>query len=301
MTDRIFESFAKVRYAGPDSDDPLAFRHYDAEKRVLGKSMAEHLRFAVCYWHSFAWGGNDMFGGPTFDRPWFNGALTSQAQAELKLTNAFDFFERLGAPFFCFHDVDAMAAAGTPAAHRSNLAAILDPMQARMAQSRVKLLWGTANLFSHPRYAAGAATSPDPEIFAWAALQVREMLNATHRLGGANYVLWGGREGYDTLLNTNLRQELNQLGRFLTMVVEHKHRIGFPARTRQAPVRPRRRHGLRFPQALRSRGRDQGQYRGQPCHACRKQLRTRDRHSGSLRYSGLDRHQPRRSAERLGY
>jgi xylose isomerase len=228
MTDRIFEPFAKVRYAGPGSDDPLSFRHYDAERQVLGRSMAEHLRFAVCYWHSFAWGGNDMFGSQTFDRPWFNGALTSQAQAEMKLVNAFDFFERLGAPFFCFHDVDAMKAAETPAAHQSNLSAILDPMQARMEQTGVGLLWGTANLFSHPRYAAGAATSPDPEIFAWAALQVREMLNATHRLGGANYVLWGGREGYDTLLNTNIRQELDQLGRFLTMVVDHKHRLGFP-------------------------------------------------------------------------
>ena len=225
--DRIFAEFDPIRYEGPDSANPLAFRFYDAEREVLGRKMKDHLRLAVCYWHSFAWPGADIFGAGTFNRPWKPGTPCTQELADLKLDNAFDFFSRLGVPFFCFHDVDAMAAADTPAEHKSNLAAIADKMAARMQETGVGLLWGTANLFSHPRYAAGAATSPDPEIFAWAAFQVREMLETTHKLGGANYVLWGGREGYDTILNTSLKQELDQLGRFMTDVVEHKHKIGF--------------------------------------------------------------------------
>jgi xylose isomerase len=227
MTQRIFTDFAPIAYGGPDSKDMLKFQYYDPSRVVLGKTMAEHLRPAVCYWHTFAWPGADIFGSGTFQRPWSPGQASSQEMAQLKLDNAFDFFERLGAPFFCFHDVDAMATAETPAEYKRNLAVIADAMQARMDSGGVKLLWGTANLFSHPRYAAGGATSPDPEIYAWAALQVREMLETTQRLGGSNYVLWGGREGYDTLLNTNLKQELDQLGRFLNLVVEHKHKIGF--------------------------------------------------------------------------
>lgn len=227
MTDRIFTDIAPIRYEGPDSDNMLAYRYYDENRQVLGKSMKEHLRLAVCYWHSFAWPGADIFGAGTFKRPWNPGQLCTQELADLKMDNAFDFFERLGTPFFCFHDVDAMATADTPQEHSRNLGLIADRMEKRMSEGGVKLLWGTANLFSHPRYAAGAATSPDPEIYAWAAFQVREMLETTHRLGGANYVLWGGREGYDTILNTSLRQELDQLGRFLNLVVEHKHKIGF--------------------------------------------------------------------------
>lgn len=227
MTDRIFQSMPKVAFEGPDSTNPLAFRFYDASRMVLGKTMEEHLRFAVCYWHTFAWPGADIFGAGTFNRPWLPGTPATQELADLKLQNAFDFFERLGVPFFCFHDVDAMADAATPQDYVRNLASIADAMQARMESGGTKLLWGTANLFSHPRYAAGGATSPKPEIYAWASLQVREMLNTTHRLGGANYVLWGGREGYDTILNTDLKQELDQLGRFLNLVVEHKHKIGF--------------------------------------------------------------------------
>jgi xylose isomerase len=227
MTDRIFADIAPIKYEGADSGNMLAYRYYDPNRRVLGKTMAEQLRLAVCYWHSFAWPGNDIFGLGTFRRPWNPGQPCSQEMADLKLQNAFDFFERLGVPFFTFHDVDAMATADTPEEHKRNLAVIADKMQEKMAQTGVGLLWGTANLFSHPRYMAGGATSPDPEIYSWAAFQVREMLNTTNRLGGANYVLWGGREGYDTILNTNLKQELDQLGRFLTMVVEHKHKIGF--------------------------------------------------------------------------
>ncbi|HYC94460.1 MAG TPA: xylose isomerase [Sphingomicrobium sp.] len=225
--DRIFADIEPIRYEGPQSANMLAFRHYDAEREVLGRKMKDHLRMAVCYWHSFNWPGQDIFGAGTFNRPWQPGQLCTQELADLKLDNAFDFFERLGVPYFCFHDVDAMATAETPAEHKANLAQIADKMAARMEDSGVKLLWGTANLFSHPRYAAGGATSPDPEIYAWASFQVREMLETTHRLGGANYVLWGGREGYDTILNTDLKQELDQLGRFLSNVVEHKHKIGF--------------------------------------------------------------------------
>jgi xylose isomerase len=188
--------------------------------------MEEWLKVAVCYWHSFNWPGQDIFGGGTLPRPWL-GATISQEMADTKLEAAFDFFARLGVPYFTFHDVDAMATATTLKEHVNNLKKIEEGIAAKMAATRVKLLWGTANLFSHPRYAGGASTSPDPEVFAWAATQVRCCLEATHRLGGENYVLWGGREGYDSLLNTDLGRELDQYARFLSMVVEHKHKIGF--------------------------------------------------------------------------
>jgi xylose isomerase len=223
----IFSAIAPIRFEGPQSANPLAFRYYDRDRLVLGKRMEDHLRLAVCYWHSFCWPGSDVFGAGTLHRPWLAGPMTA-ARAEEKLDAAFDFFERLGVPFFCFHDLDAMAEADTLRGHASSLQAIVDKLALRMSASPVRLLWGTANLFSHPRYAAGAATNPDPEIFAFAAAQVRLCLEATHRLGGANYVLWGGREGYETLLNTDIARELDQLGRFMCMVVEHKHRIGFP-------------------------------------------------------------------------
>jgi xylose isomerase len=222
-----FDSFSPIKYEGATSSNPLAFKYYDAKKTVLGKTMAEHLRIAVCYWHTFAWPGNDIFGAGTFDRPWKPGVPMTQAMAEERAANAFAFFERLGVPFYCFHDVDAMADALTPSAYKASLARIADVLAAHQERTGVKLLWGTANLFSHPRYMAGGATNPDPDVVAWASLQVREMLETTNKLGGSNYVLWGGREGYDTILNTNLKQELDQLGRFLNMVVEHKHKIGF--------------------------------------------------------------------------
>ncbi|MCS6948227.1 MAG: xylose isomerase, partial [Steroidobacteraceae bacterium] len=187
----------------------------------------EQLRLSVCYWHTFCWNGSDIFGAGTFGRPWHRGPQ-DQAAATQKLEAAFDFITRLGVPYFCFHDVDVMAEAHTAEEHVRNLAVIGEQMARKMEETGVRLLWGTANLFSHPRYMAGAATNPDPEVFAYAAMQVRHALDLTHRLGGANYVLWGGREGYDCLLNTRLKQELDQYGRFLTMVVEHKHKIGFP-------------------------------------------------------------------------
>jgi xylose isomerase len=226
MTRSYFGDIAPIPFEGPQSTNPLAFRFYDKKRVVLGKSMEEQLRMAVCYWHTFCWDGFDVFGAGTFRRPWHGGPL-DQAAADLKLQEAFEFFTRLGLPYFCFHDVDVMAQARTISEHVANFARIVDQIEAKMAATGVKLLWGTANLFSHPRYMAGAATNPDPDVFRFAATQVRHCLEATNRLKGENYVLWGGREGYDTLLNTNLKQEKQQLGRFLSLVVEHKHKIGF--------------------------------------------------------------------------
>jgi xylose isomerase len=222
----LFSTVEPVRFEGPDTRNEFAYRVYDKDRVVLGKRMDEWLKVAVCYWHSFNWPGQDIFGGGTLPRPWL-GATISQQMADTKLEAAFDFFARLGVPYFTFHDVDAMATATTLAEHANNLKKIEEGIAAKMSATGVKLLWGTANLFSHPRYAGGASTSPDPEVFAWAATQVRCCLEATHRLGGENYVLWGGREGYDSLLNTDLGRELDQYARFLSMVVEHKHKIGF--------------------------------------------------------------------------
>jgi xylose isomerase len=222
----LFSSVEPVAFKGPDSTSEFAYRVYDKDRVVRGKRMEDWLRVAVCYWHSFNWPGQDIFGAGTLPRPWL-GTPVNQEMADTKLEAAFDFFVRLGVPYFCFHDVDAMVPGATLKEHANNLRKIESAMAAKMSQTGKKLLWGTANLFSHPRYAGGAATSPDPEVFAWAAAQVRGCLETTHRLGGENYVLWGGREGYDSLLNTDLGRELDQYGRFLSMVVDHKHRIGF--------------------------------------------------------------------------
>jgi xylose isomerase len=226
MGEAYFPEIEQIRYEGPESESELCFRWYDAERVVAGKTMAEQLRFAVCYWHSFCWPGSDVFGDGTFERDWFAGDVPL-ALAERKLEVAFEFFAKLGVPFFTFHDRDLAPEGATPAETRANLDYMVERAERAMEASGVRLLWGTANLFGHPRYAAGAATNPDPEVFACAAAQVRQALEATHRLGGANYVLWGGREGYETLLNTDLRREADQLGRFLSLVVEHKHAIGF--------------------------------------------------------------------------
>ena len=216
-----------IAYEGPDSTNPLAFRWYDADRVVGDRTMAEHLRFAVCYWHSFNWPGNDVFGQGTFDRPWLDPGVDPMTAAEHKMAAAFEFFDKLGVPFFCFHDRDIAPEADTFAESCHNLDHMADLAAKYMEHSDVGLLWGTANLFSHPRYQAGAATNPDPDAFAHAAAQVKHCLDVTHRLGGENYVLWGGREGYETLLNTDLAREADQLGRFLQLVVEHKHAIGF--------------------------------------------------------------------------
>jgi xylose isomerase len=189
--------------------------------------MEDHLRIAVCLWHGFNWPGSDVFGVGTFDRPWLDPRLDPMTAARAKLDAAFEFVAKLGVPFFCFHDRDIAPEGATFAATRANLETMVGEAEAHMARTGIRLLWGTANLFSHPRYAAGAATNPDPEVFAYAAAQVKLMLELTHRLGGENYVLWGGREGYETLLNTDLAREGRQLARFLAMVAEHKHKIGF--------------------------------------------------------------------------
>jgi xylose isomerase len=221
-----FNDIPAIDYKGPQSDDPLAFRHYDKNRVVLGKRMEDHLRFAVCYWHTFCWTGLDPFGGGTFERPWFEGGSPMEL-ATLKAEAAFEFFSKLGAPYYCFHDRDVSPEGATPRESHENFMRMVDVLGEHQQRTGVKLLWGTANLFSHRRFMAGAASNPDPAVFAMAALQVRDAMDATLKLGGENYVLWGGREGYETLLNTHVGRELDQLGRFLNMVVEHKHTIGF--------------------------------------------------------------------------
>lgn len=227
MAAEFFTGIGKIPFEGPDSKNPLAFRYYEPDRNVMGKRMEEHLRCAVAYWHAFASPGADMFGVGTLDRPWFNPAGDPMKMAELKMDAAFEFFVKLGVPFFCFHDRDIAPEGATLAESNKYVDQMADYAQKKIAQTGVKLLWGTANLFSHPRYMSGAATNPDPEVFAYAAAQVKHCLGVTQRLGGASYVLWGGREGYETLLNTDLKREYEQLGRFLTLVVEHKHKIGF--------------------------------------------------------------------------
>jgi xylose isomerase len=223
MTD-FFAGIDKVPFKGPDTDDALAFRHYEPDRMVLGKRMEDQLRMAVCYWHSFAWPGSDPFGGQTFERPWFGDGMD---RAKLKAEVAFEMFSLLGAPFFTFHDRDAVPEGASLAESNRNLQEIAGIFARKIEETGTKLLWGTANLFSHRRYMAGAATNPDPDVFAYAAGQVKAAMDVTHQLGGANYVLWGGREGYETLLNTDMGRELDQMGRFLSMVVDYAKKIGF--------------------------------------------------------------------------
>ncbi len=228
MSEGFFSEIAgHIPFGGLDSTDPLSFKVYDPDRLVLGKRMADHLRIGVCFWHSFAWDGRDMFGSGTLDRPWLGAPGDQMAAARTKMAAAFEFFAKLGVPYYCFHDRDVAPDGDSFAEFRANLDALVDDALGYQERTGARLLWGTANLFSHPRYQAGAATNPDPEVFAYAAAQVKNMLEVTKRLGGTNYVLWGGREGYDTLLNTDLRREGDQLARFLHLVAEHKHKIGF--------------------------------------------------------------------------
>ena len=224
MSTGFFGNQQPIRYEGRESRDPLAFRWYDPDALVLGKRMEDHLRFSAAYWHSFAWPGTDPFGGPTFQRPWFRDDMDGARQ---KADVAFEMFDLLGVPFFAFHDRDIAPEGATLAESNRNVRAIGEVFARKMETSKTRLLWGTANMFSNRRFMAGAATNPDPEVFTYAAAQVKNALELTHELGGENYVLWGGREGYETLLNTDMKRELAQFGRFLTMVVEHKDKIGF--------------------------------------------------------------------------
>ncbi len=223
MTD-FFNGVPALSYEGPETDNEFAFRHYNPDEVVLGKSMRDHLRFACAYWHSFAWPGGDPFGGQTFERPWFG---DSMEHARLKADVAFDMFQRLGVPYFCFHDADVRPEGSSFAEATRNLEEIVDYFAQKMDETGIKLLWGTANLFSHRRFMAGAATNPDPDVFAYSAATIKTCMDATMRLGGENYVLWGGREGYETLLNTDMGRERKQAGAMLQMVVDYKHKTGF--------------------------------------------------------------------------
>lgn len=224
MTD-FFSGIAPIKYEGADSTNPLAFRHYNPDEVVMGKRMEDHLRFAIAYWHSFAWEGGDPFGGQTFVRPWH--PQDQMATAKIKADAAFEMFDILGQPYFCWHDADIRPEGDSFAESLKNFEEIIAYFEEKMSTRKVKLLWGTANMFSHRRWMSGASTNPDPEVFAYSAATVKTCMDATMKLGGENYVLWGGREGYETLLNTDMGRELDHMGRFLNMVVDYKHKIGF--------------------------------------------------------------------------
>ena len=226
MPDTVFSPFSTVKFEGTTSNNPLAYQFYDANRVVMGKPLSEHLRFAVAYWHSFAMTGSDPFGGATINRPWMTGG-DAIAQAKVKADAAFELFRVLDLPFFCFHDADIAPGAETLKESLHNFHTIVDYLGEKMQSNKTKCLWGTANLFSHPRFMAGASTNPDPDVFVWSAATVKHCMDATKQLGGSNYVLWGGREGYETLLNTDMKQELEHMGRFLSLVVEYKYKIGF--------------------------------------------------------------------------
>ncbi len=215
-----------IRFEGPDSKNPLAFKFYQADRNVRGKPMAEHLKFAIAYWHTFKGTGSDPFGGATLDRAWNAGASALDV-AEQTLDAAFEFITKLGARYYCFHDRDLAPEGATLAETNRNLDRLVTRAAALQKATGVKLLWGTANLFSHPRYANGAATNPDPAVFAWAAAQVRRAMDATVALKGTGYVFWGGREGYVSLINTDLRQEREQLATLLHLAVDYGKQVGF--------------------------------------------------------------------------
>ncbi len=222
----FFPGIPAVQYEGPASKNPLSFKFYDRDKKVLGKAMGEHLRFAVAYWHSFCAEGSDQFGDGTRVFPWAS-APTPMDRARQKLDAAFEFITKLGAPFYCFHDRDIAPAGADVAESEKNLQALVALAKERQQATGVRLLWGTANLFSHPRYMNGAATNPDFRVVTYAAAQVKAAIDATIALGGQGYVFWGGREGYATLLNTDMKRELDNLGRFLSMARDYGRRHGF--------------------------------------------------------------------------
>lgn len=221
-----FPKIKKIKYEGPKSKNPLAFKHYDPKKKIMGTSMADHLRFAVCYWHTFKGLGNDPFGPGTMIRK-YNDSDDPMKVAKMTLDAAFEFFTKLGVKYWCFHDRDIAPEADNLAKTNKRLDEIVDLARKKQKETGVKLLWGTSNLFSHRRFMAGAGTNPSPEIFAYAASQVKKAMEITHELGGEGYVFWGGREGYETLLNTNLQREYDNLACLLQMAVDYKKKIGF--------------------------------------------------------------------------
>jgi xylose isomerase len=221
-----FPEIPVLSYEGPSSENPLAFRHYNASEKVGDKTMAEHLRFAAAYWHVMRNGLSDPFGAPTALMPWDDGS-DSLDNALRRVPVFFEFLQKTTIPFYCFHDRDVAPEGATLAETHQNLEKVVAALEAQQNATGKKLLWGTACLFSHPRYAHGAGTSPSADVFAYAASQVKHALEATHRLGGAGYVFWGGREGYATLLNTNMKRELDHLATLLHMAVDHAKKIGF--------------------------------------------------------------------------
>jgi xylose isomerase len=221
-----FKGIGNIDYEGPESDNPLAFQWYDENRVVAGKSMKDHLRFACSYWHSFNGDGSDPFGGPTHIFPWMS-VTDPIERAKLKMDAAFDFITRLGIPYYCFHDVDVVDYGNDVRVNEKRLQALVDYAQQKQAATGVKLLWGTANLFSHKRYMNGASTNPDFHVLAHGAAQVKSALDATIALGGENYVFWGGREGYMSLLNTNMKREKEHLARFLHTAKDYARRNGF--------------------------------------------------------------------------
>lgn len=221
-----FPDIKKIAYEGRDSRNPLAFKHYNADEVIDGKSMKDHLRFAVVYWHTFRNPLADPFGTGTAIRPWDDGTASVE-NAQSRARAAFEFFEKLGAPFYCFHDRDVAPEGKDLRETNANLDAVVKVLGEEQERSGVRLLWGTASLFTHPRYVHGASTSANADVFAFAAAQVKKAIEVTHQLGGEGYTFWGGREGYSTLLNTDLKRELDHLARFLHMAVDFKKKIGF--------------------------------------------------------------------------
>ena len=221
-----FPEISRIQYEGPQSDNPLAFRWYNPDEVVEGKTMKEHLRFTVCYWHTFRGNGSDPFGSGTMQRPWDDGSESVENACQ-RVRVAFEFFEKLGAPFYAFHDRDVAPEGSSLAQSNANLDAVTKVLAEEQQRTGVKLLWGTANMFSNPRFMHGAATSCNAEVFAYAAAQVKKALEVTHLLGGQNYVFWGGREGYQNLYNTDMKRELDHLARFFHMAVDYAKEIGF--------------------------------------------------------------------------
>ena len=221
-----FPKIKKIKYEGPDSKNPLAFKWYDENEIVAGKTMKDHLRFSVVYWHTFRNPLSDPFGAGTAFRPWDDGS-ESVKNAQKRVKVAFEFMEKLGAPYYAFHDRDVAPEGKSLAASNKNLDAVAKVLKAEQQRTGIKLLWGTACLFANPRYMHGAATSCNADAFAYAAAQVKKAIEVTHQLGGEGYTFWGGREGYSTLWNTDIGRELDHLGAFLHMAVEHKKKIGF--------------------------------------------------------------------------
>jgi xylose isomerase len=221
-----FPGVGQIPFEGPGSDNPLSFKTYDASQVVAGKTMEEHLRFAVCYWHTFHGTGADPFGPGTRDYAWGHAPDKMQA-ARQRMDAAFEFFAKLNVPYYCFHDFDLAPEGDSVAESERNLSELVGMAEERQKATGMKLLWGTANAFSNPRYMNGASTNPNFDVVAYAGAQVKAALDATVRLGGENYVLWGGREGYSTLLNTNTKRELEHFARFLEMVRDYGRSIGF--------------------------------------------------------------------------